>query len=302
MALRSELLSLALGGAIGILLGALGGGGSVLAVPALVYALGQKTHEATTESLILVGAAAWIGGLDYARRGRVSPRVAISFGAAGAIGAVPGSFANRALPDHALLVSFSILLVVAGVAMLRADPSARPGRHELVAAAVGLATGFVTGLLGVGGGFLVVPALVVLVGLPMALAVGTSLVIIGITSAAALAVHLTHGAVDWAVTAPFTAAAIVGALVGSTAGRSLDQRLARRLFAGLAFVVALGVSVTLSVQGVEQDGTRHGGGPSRGLAPASAGLTWSRLPRASPGVGRGRGADVLSAQRPGPVV
>jgi len=209
------LLALPFGLGIGLLLGLVGGGGSILAVPALVYVLGQPVKEATTESLLVVGAAALAGAADHARIGRVQIRTALAFGAAGAAGTIPGTALNRLISGPALLLGFAVLLLAAAAAMLlrRNDPVEQRSKLSLArVAAVGLATGVLTGFFGVGGGFVIVPALVLLLGLPLTLAVGTSLLVITPTSAAALAAHLASGTVDWAIALTFTAGAIAGAL------------------------------------------------------------------------------------------
>jgi uncharacterized membrane protein YfcA len=126
------LLALPFGLGIGLLLGLVGGGGSVLAVPVLVYVLDQPVKDATTESLLVVGSAALVGAVDHARIGRVQIRTALAFGAAGAIGAVGGTALNRLISGPALLLAFALLLVAAAVAMLlrREDPLAQGGIHR----------------------------------------------------------------------------------------------------------------------------------------------------------------------------
>jgi uncharacterized membrane protein YfcA len=201
------LLALPFGLGIGLLLGLVGGGGSVLAVPVLVYVLDQPVKDATTESLLVVGSAALVGAVDHARIGRVQIRTALAFGAAGAIGAVGGTALNRLISGPALLLAFALLLVAAAVAMLlrREDPLAQGGNSSLGrVGAVGIGAGVLTGFFGVGGGFVIVPALVLLLGLPLTLAVGTSLLVITLSSAAALAAHLASGSIDWAVALIFT--------------------------------------------------------------------------------------------------
>jgi uncharacterized protein len=237
------LLALPFGLAIGVLLGLVGGGGSILAVPVLVYILGQPVHDATTESLVVVGAAALVGAADHARVGKVRIRTALAFGLAGAAGAIGGSALNRLVAGRVILLAFAALLLLAAVAMKRrkdfgAETTARPRAHAYAAAA-GLLTGVLTGFLGVGGGFVIVPALVLLLGLPITLAIGTSLAVIALTSASALAAHLAGGHIDWALAAAFTAAAIAGALLGRRLGGRLDQARLSTLFALLLVGVAV---------------------------------------------------------------
>jgi hypothetical protein len=208
----------------------------------LVYVLAQPVKEATTESLLVVGTAALVGAADHARIGRVQMRTALAFGAAGAIGAVAGTALNRLIGGRALLLAFALLLLAAAAAMLlrRENPVERRRNSSLArVGAVGIGTGVLTGFFGVGGGFLIVPALVLLLGLPLSLAVGTSLMVIALTSAAALAAHLASGGIDWAVALTFTAAAIAGALAGRRVGAHVKPRRLGQLFALLLIGVAV---------------------------------------------------------------
>jgi uncharacterized protein len=244
------LVALPFGLAIGLLLGLIGGGGSILAVPTLVYVIGEPVHAATTESLLVVGVAALAGAADHARVGNVKIKTALAFGMAGAVGAVGGTAMNRLAGGHVILLTFAGLLFVAAWLMLRRQapevaPLLRLHPH-LRASGVGLFVGLLTGFFGVGGGFVIVPALVLTLGLPMRLAIGTSLAIIALTSASALAAHLVSGPIDWSIAIAFAAAAVAGALVGRRLGERLDQRRLRSLFA----VLLLGVALLLVVENV----------------------------------------------------
>lgn len=237
------LLALPFGLAIGVLLGLVGGGGSILAVPVLVYVLDQPVHDATTESLFVVGAAALVGAADHARIRNVRIKTALAFGLPGAAGAIGGSALNRLVGGRIILLAFAALLLLAAWAMQRRkgftpEPIRRPHAH-LRAAATGLLTGVLTGFFGVGGGFVIVPALVLLLGLPITLAIGTSLAVIALTSASALTAHLASGRIDWGIATAFAAAAIAGALFGRRLGDRLDQRRLSTLFALLLVSVAV---------------------------------------------------------------
>jgi uncharacterized membrane protein YfcA len=241
---RDALVALPFGLAIGLLLGLVGGGGSILAVPVLVYVLGEPVKRATTESLVIVGATALVGGLAAWRAGRVRWRVGLAFAAAGAAASVGGTALNRAAGSSAILLAFGLLLPAAAYAILRgtrarpeAPGGARPPAWPRVAAA-GAVTGVLTGFFGVGGGFVIVPALTLALGLPMTLAVGTSLLVIALTSAAALAAHLASGGIDIGLAAAFTAAAIAGAVAGTHLHGRLPESRLRRLFAALLVAVA----------------------------------------------------------------
>jgi uncharacterized membrane protein YfcA len=246
------LLALLAGAVVGLALGGLGGGGSMLTVPALIYLLGFSPAAATTASLLIVSATSLTGLLAHARAGRVRWRQGLLFAAAGLpVAALLGLLSAR-LPGTLLTMAFALLAGFAAWRLLRpakrpADgpaASAGPGR----AAAVGGALGGATGLLGVGGGFLVVPALVSVLAFPMAEAVGSSLLVITANSAAALVPRLgaAHG-LDWAVIAPFTAAAILGAWDGKRLADKLSGRTLQRAFAVVLLAVAALMLVSVLV-------------------------------------------------------
>jgi uncharacterized membrane protein YfcA len=243
--MHGVLLAVPFGVAIGVSLGLVGGGGSILAVPVLVYVLGEPVKEATTASLAIVGVTALVGAADHARIGTVLGRVALLFGAGGAIGALAGTLLNRLLEARLLLLAFAFVMLVAAYAMLRGRAYGRREETEIDArkrllgiVASGIGIGVLTGLFGVGGGFVIVPALVLLLGLSMPVAVGTSLLVIALTSAVALAAHLVSGSIDWPVAGSFAAAAIVGALAGSRIGRRLSSERLMHIFATLVVVIA----------------------------------------------------------------
>jgi uncharacterized membrane protein YfcA len=263
---RRALVASPLGFLIGLSLGALGGGGSILAVPALVYAAGQDAHAATATSLVLVGSASLIGLGPHLRAGRVRVATGLAFGAAGIPGSLIGSALNRRVDPDVLLLGFSVLIVVAAWRMLTACPTCtRLGEERALAggapgprssSVVALATrldvrrsaavivagsliGFLTGLFGVGGGFVIVPAMTLLLQLDMPTAIGTSLLVITVNSAVALAARLGSASVDWGVTLPFTVAAIAGVLTGAHVAGRLDPERSLRWFAGLLVAVAI---------------------------------------------------------------
>lgn len=250
---RDVVLALPFGLAIGLSLGLVGGGGSILAVPVLVYVLGEDVKAATTTSLLVVGATALVGGLDHARGGHVRWRIALAFAAAGTIGALLGTALNRAASPDLILFLFALLLLAAAHGMVRGRAlMSRQGWESGAALAVkvalaGLGVGALTGFFGVGGGFLIVPALALLLALPMDTAVGTSLIVIALTSAGALLAHLASGSIDWTPAAALTASAVVGALAGSRLGEHVPNERLRQGFAALIVVVGLfllGVSLT----------------------------------------------------------
>jgi uncharacterized membrane protein YfcA len=254
------LIAVVAGLLIGASLGALGGGGSILTVPALVYLLGQSPHRATTASLMVVGAAAMVGAVTHARSGRVRLKTGATFGVLGIAGSYAGSLASAAVPANVLLAGFGLLmLTVAAVMMLRRRGHAQPGRaavstgtrHTIMVASAATGVGLITGFFGVGGGFVVVPALVLVLGFDMSTAAGTSLVVIAVNSAAALAARAGHGTLtlNWPLIGTFAAAAVIGALAGgSLAGRASPQRLSAA-FTVLVILVA-GYTLARSLPGL----------------------------------------------------
>lgn len=251
------LIALIAGALIGLSLGALGGGGSILAVPVLVYALQLDAQAATTASLVIVGVTAITAAISHARARRVDWRAALIFGALGVPASIGGSLLNRAVDPQVLLLAFAALMLLAAAAMyrrsLRADEAteatSRTGTaHVARVVVVALGVGFLTGFLGVGGGFLIVPALVLAMGFGMPTAVGTSLVIISITSLAAFVERLGHGAVPWNVVVPFTAAAIIGSLIGKRFSDRVSGSTLTRAFAVLLVLVAGYVAIRAGTQ------------------------------------------------------
>lgn len=301
-------IALIAGTLIGLTMGALGGGGSVLTVPVLVYALHVDPRTATTASLIVVGITAITAAVSHARAGHVHWRTAGIVGVVGAIASIPGTLANKVVDQQIMLMAFAALMIVAATAMLlrargaaptgtpptgtpptgapgpddgtrptvavprpsarspstgrptrtaprpgaapavTGSPSGRAARYgKIVAAAIVL--GFLTGFLGVGGGFLIVPALVLVLGLPMPQAVGTSLVIIAITSLAAFSQRLGQLAdIPWPTVLPFLAAAIIGSLLGRRVTARMSGTTLTRAFAGLLLAVAGYVAVRAGIQ------------------------------------------------------
>ncbi|MFI6151127.1 sulfite exporter TauE/SafE family protein [Kitasatospora sp. NPDC051170] len=242
------ILALIAGAVVGLALGGLGGGGSMLAVPALVYLLGFTPATATTASLVIVGATSLTGLLAHARAGRVRWRTGALFAAAGLPAAAAAGALSVHLPGALLTGAFAVLAALAAWRMLAPSaPKERGAARTGRASAAGAGLGAVTGLLGVGGGFLAVPALVSVLAFTMAEAVGTSLLVISANSFAALLPRLgATGAIDWAVAAPFTGAAILGAWDGKRLADRLKGRTLQRAFAvALLGVAALMLGTTL---------------------------------------------------------
>ncbi|MCZ7379888.1 sulfite exporter TauE/SafE family protein [Micromonospora sp. WMMC250] len=231
---------------IGVTLGLLGGGGSILAVPLLVYVADLPAKEAIATSLLVVGVTSAVAVLPHARANRVRWRTGLIFGAAGMTGAYAGGRLATFVPAGVLLTGFALVMLATAVAMIRSrrDVGGRPVPRELPVARVvvdGVVVGLVTGLIGAGGGFLVVPALALLGGLPMPIAVGTSLVVIAMKSFAGLAGYLSSVSIDWGLAAAVTAAAVVGSLAGGRLAGRIPADALRKAFGW--FVMVMGVFV-----------------------------------------------------------
>jgi hypothetical protein len=246
----SELgLLIPIGVAIGILLGSIGGGGSLIAVPALVYIGDQSVRGAQAGSLIVIVVAAAIGLIAYLHRGEVRWRAGLVFAAAAALSSFLGSLLSRQFNPDLLLLAFAPVMVLGAVAMVSeraaAESSFQPWRVEVHTESVlrviglGFAVGWLTGLFGVGGGFVVVPVLVIGLGFAVTEAVGTSLLVIIVSSVVALAERMQGGHVDWAVILPFAAAAAAGVLVGTRIGARVSRRSLTRWFAAFVVLIAL---------------------------------------------------------------
>jgi uncharacterized protein len=246
----SELLLLVPAGAlVGVVLGSVGGGGSLLAVPALVYLGDQSVRAAQVGSLIVVMAAAALAVVPFLRRDEVRWRAGLAFAAAAAIGSLATSLLSRHLDPDLLLLAFSPVMVAGAVAMLREQASApstfRRWRHGVSRRAasevvlLGFTVGSLAGLFGVGGGFVVVPALVVGLGFGVAEAIGTSLLVIILASAPALGERLGTSAPDWSVVGPFLLAAALGVAIGARLARRGSTRALTRWFALLVVATAI---------------------------------------------------------------
>ncbi|WP_417221115.1 sulfite exporter TauE/SafE family protein [Arthrobacter sp.] len=233
---------------VGALLGLVGGGGSILAVPALVYGVGMPLSAAVPSSLLVVGSSSAIAVLPRLRKAVDWP-LALIMGASGAATAFAGTAVNKMLDQKILLLVFALLMVLAGIRMLlpttpregrdrTPDGRIRWGRYLPKALATGTIVGFLTGLLGVGGGFLIVPALVLVLGLTMARSVGTSLVIIVINSIGGLASHWGRLDLDWGVTGAFAICAMAASFLAGRLGRNLPDVVLKRGFAVLVLIVA----------------------------------------------------------------
>lgn len=254
--MEAVLIAVPFGIAIGLAVGMVGGGGAVLAVPVLVYAVGLDVHTATTVSLAVVAAAAATGAFGQMRRGAVCWSSAAWFAGAAVAGSLVGTIGNQVAGGAALLFVFAgVMLLAARATWQRAGESMAavggcPEARAQVLIPVGFGVGAVTGLVGVGGGFLIVPALAVGLSFGMREAMGTSMVIVGIVSLAGLTAHLAAGGeMDWPVALVMGAATVAGALAGPHVADRVPLRTLGRGFAAFVAAVAVGVAAA-TVAGV----------------------------------------------------
>jgi hypothetical protein len=262
---------------VGVSLGLLGGGGSILTVPILAYVAGLDAKEAIAASLFVVGVTSAVSVVAHARAGRVRWRTGLVFGAAGMVGAFVGGLLGGYIPGTVLMIAFALMMLATAVAMVRGrrGTAAKPTTGDLPVLKVvleGLVVGLVTGIVGAGGGFLVVPALVLLGGLPMSVAVGTSLLVIAMKSFAGLAGYLTTVQLDWPLVLGVTAAAVVGSFVGARLAGVVPEQTLRKGFG--VFVLAMAVFVLVQELAVPLWSV----GALGGAVLAGAAACWVALP------------------------
>lgn len=233
---------------VGVSLGLLGGGGSILTVPILTYVVGMDAREAIATSLFVVGTTSAVSVLSHARAKRVRWRTGLVFGAAGMAGAFVGGLLGGYVPGSVLMILFAGMMIATATAMIRgrtrhAGAGTSAARTRPVARLVvdGLLVGIATGLVGAGGGFLVVPALTLLGGLPVAVAIGTSLLVIAMKSFAGLGGYLFTVQLHWPVVLAFTAAAVAGSFLGTALAGKIPEKGLRTGFG--VFVLVMGAVV-----------------------------------------------------------
>jgi len=247
---------------MGLSLGTLGGGGSILTVPIFVYVLGYEPKQAIGMSLAVVGITSAVGAFGHWRAGNVRVRRAAVFGAFAMAGAFVGARLATLVPGTVQLTLFAMVMLAAATVMFRqsravpgvaapapgAPVAASKPRATPLIALDGLTVGALTGLVGVGGGFLIVPALVVLGRVPMHQAVGTSLAVIALNAGTGFVGYLDQIVVDWRTMATFTAVAVVGILAGTRLAGRIPAQALKRTFA--IFLVVMGVYILYQNRGV----------------------------------------------------
>ncbi len=248
------IIGLFLSSLIGLSLGLIGGGGSIITVPVLVYVLGVEPHEAVGMSLAVVGGTSLIGSFLHYQKGNLQFKTGLIFGISGIFGAFVGSPMTKLLSPSALLLTFAVLMLFIAVLMLRkkqpADNSVEVPVAEMniwKALPAGFAVGILTGFLGVGGGFLIVPALIMFGGLGMKEAVGTSLLVIFLNCIAGLIGHANQNSFNWRLTALVTMPAILGAIVGTFFSQQVPARKLQKGFA--VFIVLTAVFLIMKNYG-----------------------------------------------------
>jgi uncharacterized protein len=234
-------LALVLAALVGLCLGLLGSGGSIVTLPVLVYVARVPAHQAVGMSLVIVGATSAVGSLVNLRRGAFDLRAGAFFAATGIVGAFFGAKFTHMVSARVLLLCFGGLMSVVGLRMVLGSQNAPPGRQcrPLRCLVTGIAVGLLTGFLGVGGGFVILPALVLFAGLEMKAAIGTSLAVIAVNSLAGLVGQLHYVQFDWPVTLGFLGAALAGMVGGSAVASRISSQSLRRAFAGSIIVLGM---------------------------------------------------------------
>ena len=254
MAITAALVAIGCGGLVGFTLGLIGGGGSIMATPLLLYVVGLSPHEAIGTGALAVSANAFANFGGHARIGNVRWRCAAMFSVVGVAGAAIGSALGKHVDGHRLLFLFALLMVVVGVMMLRRRPPVAAGtglghvcaewtpsgRQAPMLIGAALAVGMLSGFFGIGGGFLIVPGLLFATGMPMICAIGSSLLAVGAFGLTTAVSYAWSGLVDWSVAFEYLAGGVLGGLAGMALATRLAPRRAtlNRVFAGLVFVVA----------------------------------------------------------------
>jgi uncharacterized membrane protein YfcA len=256
---------------IGVVLGMLGSGGSAITVPVLIYGIGHGAKESIAESMAIVGIIAVIAAIPYARSRQIDWKSVWNFGIPGMLGALIGAWLGGMASESLQLIVFGSVLIISALVMLRIqNKGAVENDADVVTlrrspirtlALQGAIVGVVTGFVGVGGGFLIVPALVMLGKLPMRVAIGTSLVIIAVMSSVGFAKYehylLLHDmAVDWQAIAMFSAIGVIGSLMGRSINARLNQQTLKKIFA--TFLIIIGGFVIVYEGGKSVDSARWG--------------------------------------------
>ncbi|MGB0910815.1 MAG: sulfite exporter TauE/SafE family protein [Nitrospirales bacterium] len=249
--ISQTILGILSGSVIGLLLGATGGGGSLIAIPLLVYVVGIPVQHATAMSLVVVGYSAVFGAWQQSRHGMVKVRIALVFSSTGAMGAWVGAQGHRLVADDVILFMFGFLLMaisgwILQLHLLNANQAIEVECAEhfswncaVKAMAIGFGVGLLTGFFGIGGGFVIVPSLMFVLGFPMGMAVGTSFLIIALTSIGGIVGHLDLNHIDIQLTGVVILGSLLGMIVGARVAKKMNERTLQKSFAILVGLTGL---------------------------------------------------------------
>ncbi|HQT77886.1 MAG TPA: sulfite exporter TauE/SafE family protein [Rhodopila sp.] len=242
----TALLAVVSGSFVGFVLGLIGGGGSIVATPLLLYVVGMGPHAAIGTGALAVSANAFINFGGHARAGNVRWASAAVFAAAGVLGALVGSTIGKAIDGHKLILLFALMMILVGFLMLRPRRGPSTGHERMTpvvlakTAGIGVGVGLMSGFFGIGGGFMIVPGLMLATGMPLINAIGSSLLAVGTFGLTTALNYAASGLVNWLVAAQFIGGGIAGGYLGMKAAIHLSghRTALNRLFAGLVFAVA----------------------------------------------------------------
>ncbi|HQZ14916.1 MAG TPA: sulfite exporter TauE/SafE family protein [Acidimicrobiia bacterium] len=231
---------------VGLLIGLLGSGGAIVAIPAFIYLANYTPKQASTTALVLVTISAIIATIGYSKKKQITYKDSAAFAVTGIVGSFAGTMVNRSLSDTFLLGLFAIVLFLAGISMLNQERLSKTrllrktkssSNNIFLVLAIGLSFGFVTGLLGVGGGFLIVPLLVIVLHYKMSFAVGTSVTIIAFNAIVSLGFRATDLEIPVGTIIPLGICAVVGALAGMLLHDRVNKNIVKQAFVVLLFLL-----------------------------------------------------------------
>jgi uncharacterized membrane protein YfcA len=240
-----EIVAMMMATLVGLSLGALGSGGSIITIPLLVYVAGVPAENAVGMSLVIVGATSLVGALLHLRDGNVALKPSLLFALTGTLGAYLGAYGTHLVSSRGLMLLFAVIMMIVGIRMWQTTgKTPKTGAFSaLRCLSIRFAVGLLTGFLGIGGGFLIVPALVLFAGLDSRMAAGTSLAVIVFNSTTGIIGHLRFQSFDWWLLAGFLMFALAGMVLGTMLANNLAEYRLRRLFACTVLVLAIAVGV-----------------------------------------------------------
>jgi len=243
---------------IGLSLGLLGGGGSILTVPILVYVLDMAPKTSIALSLAIVGTTSFIGAITHFKKGNINLKVAAVFGPVAMLGAFLGAKISAHMAGSTQLIAFAVIMLLASISMFKSREDTQAIKKQLnyfLISLQAIVVGIVTGIVGVGGGFLIVPALVILTGISMKQAVGTSLLIIALNSISGFVGYIDQVIIPWKFLITFTSLTSVGIILGGFLISYIPSKLLKKFFA--VFLIVMGIFILYKNKDVISD-TRRG--------------------------------------------